>query len=87
MMLALRLVVTATFLSFLRIYWIAWAVGLVSPGQVGDLATVGTNLSRRGVDWRGTVGRSLLDKGITLSVMLLFAAAALADTWHRSSPL
>jgi uncharacterized membrane protein YbhN (UPF0104 family) len=65
--------------EFLPVYWTAWAVGLVAPGQVGDLATVSALLQRHGIDWRGTLGRSLVDKVVSLLVMLAFTAwAALA---------
>lgn len=67
--------------AFLRVYWIGWAFGTVVPGQVGDIATMTVALSRQGVDWRGTLGRALVDKAISLLVMLLLAALALADTW------
>lgn len=62
--------------EFLPVYWTAWAVGLVAPGQVGDLATVSALLHRKGIDWRGTLGRSLVDKVVSLLVMLAFTAAA-----------
>lgn len=74
------------FLRFLRVYWTGWAVGLVTPGQVGDVATVSVLLGREGVDWRGTLGRLLLDKLITLGVMALVAAFALAELFEVSAP-
>jgi uncharacterized membrane protein YbhN (UPF0104 family) len=73
------------FARFLRVYWTGWAVGLVTPGQVGDVATVSVLLGRQGVDWRGTLGRLLLDKLITLGVMLLVAAIALAQLLDASA--
>lgn len=62
--------------EFLPVYWTAWAVGLVAPGQIGDLATVSALLQRHGIDWRGTLGRSLVDKVVSLLVMLAFTAWA-----------
>ena len=72
--------------EFLPVYWTAWAVGLVAPGQVGDLATVSALLHRRGVDWRGTLGRSLVDKVVSLLVMLGFTAAAVYALGRELSP-
>ena len=65
--------------EFLPVYWTAWAVGLVAPGQVGDLATVSALLQRRGIDWRGTLGRSLVDKVVSLLVMLAFTGWAVLE--------
>ncbi len=51
---------------FLRGYWIAWAVGLVVPGQVGDVATLSIWLKRHGYQWHLSLGCTLLDKLISL---------------------
>lgn len=69
--------------EFLRVYWVGWAAGLVTPGQVGDLAAISLMLKRRGIDWRGTLARSLLDKSLSLLVMAGFAGAAAVDAWPR----
>lgn len=68
---------------FLGSYWIAWAFGLVVPGQVGDMATLTLALKRQGIDWRGTLGRSLVDKSVTLCIMLAFALVALGQVSTR----
>ncbi len=51
---------------FIRGYWIAWAVGLVVPGQVGDVASLSVWLKRHGFQWHLSLGCALLDKLITL---------------------
>lgn len=61
--------------GFVGLFWIAWAVGLVVPGQVGDMGAIAVGLRRRGYPWHTAIGRNLLDKGLTLAVL-----AALA-TW------
>src|SRR5689334_20432486 len=40
-----------TFHQFLPLYWISWAFGLIVPGQVGDMASIGLMLRRRGYPW------------------------------------
>lgn len=66
-----------SFSEFLPIYWTAWAVGLVVPGQVGDMASITALLHRRGHSWQAVLARSLLDKLISFIVMILVAAFAL----------
>ncbi len=73
------------FRDFLPVYWVAWAAGLITPGQIGDMATISLILKRRGIDWRGTLGRSLLDKGVSLAVMVGVAACGILSTWHVMS--
>jgi uncharacterized membrane protein YbhN (UPF0104 family) len=63
-----------TFPAFLPLYWLSWAVGLVFPGQVGDIATLSTVMRRHDVTVTRTLGRSLADKLISLIFMLLFAS-------------
>ncbi|MDG4595734.1 MAG: lysylphosphatidylglycerol synthase transmembrane domain-containing protein [Candidatus Contendobacter sp.] len=62
-----------TFFNFIPIYWISWAVALVFPGQVGDIATLSVIMKKRGLDISKTVGRSLIDKLISFILMLGFA--------------
>lgn len=64
--------------SFLPLYWVSWAIGLVVPGQVGDIASISASLRRHGFAWQVSLGRSVLDKGITLLAMLFFALMGLA---------
>lgn len=59
-----------TFRDFLRMYWVAWAIGLLVPGQVGDVAALGAMLKRKGMTWPESIGRSLADKVISFSIML-----------------
>ncbi|OGI42056.1 MAG: hypothetical protein A2150_00150 [Candidatus Muproteobacteria bacterium RBG_16_64_11] len=76
------------FSEFLPIYWTAWAIGLVVPGQVGDMASVTALLHRRGHSWQAVLARSLLDKLISFIVMILVAVFALLPfvrglSWQR----
>lgn len=64
---------------FLRAYWMSWGVGLVVPGQVGDVAMLTVLMQRRGLHWPTSLGRSLLDKLISLAVLGGFAAWGLRD--------
>ncbi|MCB1919469.1 MAG: flippase-like domain-containing protein [Candidatus Competibacteraceae bacterium] len=59
--------------AFLPAYWASWAVGLIFPGQVGDIATLSAILKRRGLMLSQTLGRSLADKLISFALMLSFA--------------
>jgi uncharacterized membrane protein YbhN (UPF0104 family) len=60
---------------WLPIYWTAWAIGLVMPGQVGDVATISVMLKRRGIRWQLALGRSLLDKAISITTVIAVATA------------
>lgn len=64
--------------EFLPLYWTSWAVGLVVPGQVGDLASITTLLHRRGHVWQAVLSRSLLDKFISSVVLLTIALIGIA---------
>jgi len=66
-----------SFFHFLPAYWVSWSVGLVVPGQVGDVASISYLLKRLGFEWRVILARSLVDKVISLSIMLLLAVYAL----------
>jgi uncharacterized membrane protein YbhN (UPF0104 family) len=65
------------FPHFLPIYWIAWAFGLVVPGQVGDIASLSVMMRRRGLSWQASLGRTLLDKSISFLLMSLFGLCGL----------
>ena len=62
------------FRGFLGAYWMAWGVGLVVPGRIGDVATLTALMQRRGLHWPTGLGRILLDKAISLVVLGSFAA-------------
>ncbi len=62
-----------TFPKFLILYWTAWAIGLVIPGQVGDVATIGVLLRKRVINIAQIMGRVVLDKAISLVLMVVFA--------------
>lgn len=66
-----------TFFNFIPIYWISWAVALIFPGQVGDIATLSVIMKKRGLDISRTLGRSLIDKLISFIFMLGFAACGI----------
>ena len=63
-----------SFFKFLLVYWSSWAVGLVVPGQVGDIASISFLLRRWGFDWSSMLARSLVDKVITFIIMIIIAA-------------
>ncbi len=65
---------------FLPIYWLAWAFSLITPGQIGDIATIATLLKKQGIDWYLSLGRSLLDKLISFVVMIVLAVAGIYYT-------
>jgi uncharacterized membrane protein YbhN (UPF0104 family) len=76
-----------TLWRFMPLYWTAWAVSLVVPGQVGDVASLTAMLRRHGLEWHAGLGRVLLDKIISFLVIVLFAVAGLlslsdVDSWH-----
>lgn len=62
---------------FVSYYWLSWALGLVVPGQIGDIASLTYLMNRAGLDWRKIVARALLDKLISFAVMVALAGAAL----------
>jgi uncharacterized membrane protein YbhN (UPF0104 family) len=49
------------------------------PGQIGDVATLTVLMQRRGLHWPTSLGRTLLDKLISLAVIGGFAAWGLRD--------
>lgn len=53
-------------------YWAAWAIGLIVPGQVGDMAALSTWLRRYGLNWHLGLGCTLLDKLISLVILAAF---------------
>ncbi len=63
---------------FIPLYWIAWAIGLIFPGQIGDMAALSAMLKKKGMDLHASVGRLLLDKMISLLVISLFALWGIA---------
>jgi uncharacterized membrane protein YbhN (UPF0104 family) len=64
--------------EFLPLYWTSWAVGLVVPGQIGDLASITTLLHRKGHVWQVVLSRSLLDKLISSVVLIGIALIGIA---------
>jgi uncharacterized membrane protein YbhN (UPF0104 family) len=76
---------TLPFLVFLPVYWTAWAVGLVFPGQVGDMASLTVMLQRHGLPPALILGRSMADKLVSLLLMIGLALWALRQ--RLSAPL
>ncbi|MGB1109001.1 MAG: lysylphosphatidylglycerol synthase transmembrane domain-containing protein [Gammaproteobacteria bacterium] len=60
------------FSRFLPVYWTGWAFSLVVPGQVGDMVSLPVLLRRHGFSWQSSLGRTLVDKLLSLLVMGLF---------------
>lgn len=65
------------FARFLSFYWFSWALGLVVPGQVGDVASLTYLMKRTGLDWTKIIGRALLDKLISFAIVIALAGIAL----------
>lgn len=66
---------------FIPLYWIAWAIGLIFPGQIGDMAALSAMLKKNGMDLHASVGRLLLDKMISLLVISVFALWGVATVF------
>lgn len=66
-----------TLTDFLPLYWASWAVGLIVPGQIGDLASIGYLLRRHSLSLSKVLGRAVLDKAISLIVMFGFVIVGL----------
>lgn len=62
------------FAGYLRTFWVAWAIGLIFPGQVGDMLTLTHVLRRRGMPLAESVARTSIDKLISLICTLLVAS-------------
>ena len=63
--------------AFLPIYWSAWSLNLVVPGQIGDIAGIAVLLRKYNIDWHTSIGKSLVDKFNSLFVSLLFGLAGI----------
>ena len=61
---------TLSFRSFLPVFWRSWAVGITLPGQVADFLTTLWQLKGRSTDLNFVAGRLIVDKAITLVLML-----------------
>lgn len=62
------------FPRYLAAYWMAWALGQVVPGQVGDLIAMSVYLRRRGLALPTAVGRLGVDKLISLFCSFVLSA-------------
>lgn len=63
--------------SILQVYWLSWAIGLVVPGQVGDVASLTLLLKKKKLVWTDVLGYALLDKVISFIVISSFASIGL----------
>ncbi len=68
---------------FVAAFWSAWAVGMVVPGQVGDLVWLTALLRRLGIPASEALGRLGVDKLIALLVAL---GAVIGLPWATSDP-
>jgi uncharacterized membrane protein YbhN (UPF0104 family) len=64
--------------DFLPVYWAGWAMGLVVPGQIGDVGSIAALLRRYDFDWHQTLGSAGLDKLISFAVMALLGTTGAA---------
>ncbi len=71
------------FVAYLKLFWMAWAVGLVLPGQVGDMGVLSWMMKKEGMRWTHSLGRLFVDKLISLGVIASFAAWGLLAVLHR----
>lgn len=67
-----------TFRQFLPMFWSSWAFGLLIPGQVGDIASLGWLLRKYGLPVSISLGRATLDKIISAVIMTAISAIGLA---------
>jgi uncharacterized membrane protein YbhN (UPF0104 family) len=57
------------FWQWISIYWTAWGIGLITPGQIGDVAVMGFRLNKNGVEWKSALSYLLLDKMVSVLVI------------------
>lgn len=72
-----------SFWNFLRIYWVGWALNLVVPGQVGDMAGISTLLRKNGIPLHVSISRSLVDKALSV---VAIAAMGMLGVWLYFRP-
>jgi uncharacterized membrane protein YbhN (UPF0104 family) len=60
--------------EYVYAFWVAWAIGLVVPGQVGDMLTLTQVLRRRGMPLSHSVARTTVDKVVSLLCTLMVAS-------------
>lgn len=66
-----------SYARFVGFYWFSWALSLVIPGQIGDIASLTILMKRAGLEWPRILSRAVLDKAISFTVMSLMAMLAL----------
>lgn len=66
------------FPTFLSIYWTGWALNLVVPGQVGDMAGISVLLRRYEIPLHVSISRSLVDKALSV---VAIASMGLLGVW------
>jgi len=60
--------------EYVYAFWVAWAIGLVVPGQIGDMLTLNQVLRRRGMPLSHSVARTTVDKVVSLLCALMVAS-------------
>lgn len=69
--------------NYLGYFWLAWAFGLVVPGQVGDMGMLSWLMQRDGMRWTRSLGRLFVDKLASLLVTGGIAVFALFTVLER----
>jgi len=71
------------FSAYVGFFWVAWACGLVLPGQVGDMGVLSWLMKRNGMRWTHSLGRLFLDKLVSLFIIATVAACGLLSVLDR----
>ena len=69
--LLLKKEMSLSYRDFISGYWFAWAIGLIVPGQIGDIASISLWMKKYGYDWINTSTTAIVDKIITLGWTLM----------------
>lgn len=65
-------------IQFLRVYFIAWATGLITPGKIGDASQV-LFLKSQGISLDRSSASYIIDKVISLGILFLVASIGIAN--------
>lgn len=72
------------FRSFLTVYWLTWAWGLVIPGQIGDILSGSLLMQKFQLEKSTTVGRYGLDKVVSLVMTLVVGVGGITYLFGRN---
>lgn len=75
---------TFRFQSFLSIYWVTWAWGLIIPGQIGDILSGSLLMQKFQLEKSTTIGRFGLDKVVSLSMTLVVGVGGITYLFGRN---